>query len=128
MDTYPPTEERYGIGRAAAERTSADYREVPGRTHRRTAAADMFLPKAAKAYVSTGRSLRNRKSDIPQGAAQLRDAHHALAGCTDRNRQPHDGTPTTDDDPNLCSRNGQKGGRGYEAVTKIVREPETRTL
>lgn len=65
---------------------------------------------------------------IPHGAAQLRDAHHALAGRTDRNRQPHAGTQMTNDDPNIRSRNGQKGGRGYEATTEIVHEPKSRTL
>ena len=90
MDTYPQTEDRHGIGRAAAGRTFAHHREVSGRTHRRTAAADMLLPKVAKAHVTIGRNLRNRKSDIPQSAAQLRDAYHAFAGRTDRDRQPHD--------------------------------------
>ena len=46
-------------------------------------------------------------------------------GRADRNSQPHDGTPETDDHPNLCPRNRQKGGRGYEATATIVRQPKT---
>lgn len=38
------------------------------------------------------------------------------------------GTQAADDDTNLRPCNGQKGGRGYEATTKIVCKPQARTL
>ena len=65
VDTYPTAKDRYGIGRAATGHTSADYREILGRTYRRTAVADLLLPEVAKTYSPLGNCLRNREPDLP---------------------------------------------------------------
>ena len=127
--------------KAAREKTNVEF-EIPLLDlplhiidkYRDTTSDGKLLPMYGNSELNKGiekpcYGLRYRpQTDLSQGAAQLRNAYYPLAGRADRDRQPHDGTPAADDDPNLCPCNGREGGRGYEATTKTVRKPKNRTL
>lgn len=104
----------------------------------RLTAANLETAEDGTVWIKATREKTNVEFEIPlldlsrhiinKYRDNLCDGNHTFARRADGDGQPHVGTPTVDDHPNLCPCNGQKGGRGYEAAARTFSEPKARTL